>query len=518
MKHYYNVDHLPVIMSNTRVAFLIMLHSHEQDHGNRDITYSISMHEAWIVGGRRLAAKIKSLCVRCRYLDKKLAGQKMAILPQELAVPCPPWTNVGLDLAGPMRVRIVGGGKTTRKNTGTFKGWVVIIVCLNTKAVKLYLACGYSTMDFMLVWDQHISDCGIPALVHSDRGSQLVSASKEVVDAPEYNWDEISRNTENKTTWRFCPAGSQFRNGASEIFVKKMKRTLIHTYGDKSLNQQELITALKKTANILNSRPIYAMMGPCGGADPDYLQVLTPNMLLLGRANSELPVKNYEDVDEPMVRLAYVSELLRLWWGQHYVQDFSSLVPTQKWWEVKRNIRQGDIVLIQYTSMAKVGDYRLGRVIAVEVDDDGLVRTCIVKYKIIKDLPADRMKNYEGITNKFIRVAVQRLVIIVPREEQEHWPGISDEDSRVAKNMIDEAKRTHKPRQSTDHNVNISILSNLQKREELDQIWGKIVNTNWDSIEYHDKKEDTMTDIVRNQDVTIFTIRDYIERPYLFFD
>lgn len=83
------------------------------------------------------------------------------------------------------------------------------------------------------------------------------------------------------------------------------------------------------------------------------------------------------------------------------------------------------------------------------------------------------MRNYDGITYKFIRVAVQRLVIIVPREEQENWPGISDEDSRVARNLIDEAKSTHKPRHSTDYNINIYILNRLQNKEKFDRVWGK---------------------------------------------
>ena len=116
----------------------------------------------------------------------------MAVLPQELTVPCPPFTNLGVDLAGPVHIRIVGGGKTTRNNKGTFKGWIVVIVCLNTQAIKLYLACGYATKDFLLAWEQHVSDCGNPLTVHSDRGSQLTCASKEVEERPDFNWEVIA--------------------------------------------------------------------------------------------------------------------------------------------------------------------------------------------------------------------------------------------------------------------------------------------------------------------------------------
>ena len=49
------------------------------------------------MGGRRLAGKVVTLCVSYRFLRKKLEGQKMAPLPDSLAVPAPPFTHVGLD-------------------------------------------------------------------------------------------------------------------------------------------------------------------------------------------------------------------------------------------------------------------------------------------------------------------------------------------------------------------------------------------------------------------------------------
>ena len=74
----------------------------------------------------------------------------MASLPTRFVVPCPPWTHLGMDLIGPVLIKKKGGSKTTRKNIGELKGWITLILCLNTKVVKVYLACGYSTQDFLL--------------------------------------------------------------------------------------------------------------------------------------------------------------------------------------------------------------------------------------------------------------------------------------------------------------------------------------------------------------------------------
>ena len=75
----------------------------------------------------------------------------------------------------------------------------------------------------------------------------------------------------------------------------------------------------------------------------------------------------------------------------------------------KRNVRQGDVVLIMYTGKSK-----LGRVVSVEVDQDQLVRTCLVRYSLVQNMPKKERDSYKGVTVKYIRVAIQRLVIILP--------------------------------------------------------------------------------------------------------
>ena len=68
-----------------------------------------------------------------------------------------------------------------------------------------------------------------------------------------------------------------------------------------------------------------------GGVDPDFNKDTTQNILLLGRANYEAPLKNFEDSETPPYMLQYVAEIESLFWYQFKVQDFQSLVPTQKW-------------------------------------------------------------------------------------------------------------------------------------------------------------------------------------------
>ena len=376
MEHFFGQDNLPVIMGNTRIAELIMLEAHYQDHAAKDITLAMSRHTAWIVNGRKLATKICKSCVRCRYLRKLLQNQKMADLPDTLQCPAPPFTNVGLDLLGPITI------KAMVNKRARMKVWVVIFICLNTKAVSMELAPGYSTNDFMLAYSSYVSQRGEPGFVHSDRGSQLVSAQKLLKDdLPNFDWNTIASSSALKgTTWRFTPAGAQWRNGATESFVKKFKKSVLHLYKNAELNYAELYCAVKRIANILNNRPVSVQRTKPFSEDEDFLSPLTPNMLITGRNNSS-PPSNIETIDEdPHVRKSFIDDLEASWWYQFKNQCFHSLLPTRKWIEAKRNLAPGDVVLVQYASKTVPGTYRLGRVLSVEIDNDSLVRTCTVRY------------------------------------------------------------------------------------------------------------------------------------------
>ena len=413
MQNFLGSNYLPVIMASTRVAYLIMLDAHCKDHAGRDVTMATSRHEAWIVKAKGLAKKIVRSCIRCRFLRKQLEGQKMAPLPAILQNPSPPFTNVGIDLVGPITV------KPMVNKRSSMKIWVAIFVCLNTKAVSMELAPGYSTDDFLLAYSSHVSIRGIPLYVHTDRGSQLVAAHKELSEEHlKYDWDQIAASTSHQgTTWQFAPAGGQWRNGVAEAFVKKFKLSFYHLYKDTRLNFAELNCAIKRIANVLNDRPVSAQRTNSDIPDQDFLRPLTPNMLLTGR-NATGPPSEYTHVDDPHLRRSFIEELEATWWYQYKVQCFDSLIPTRKWVDVRRNMAVGDVVLIQYSSKSAPGTYRLGRVTSIEFDQDNLVRTCVVMYCLVKPVTENNRKSTDDVLRKEVRVPVQRLVLILPVEEQ----------------------------------------------------------------------------------------------------
>ena len=410
-------NRLPVLMPETHLARLIMWQSHEEDH-RRTSTDALarSREKAWIVRGGRLAKTICSYCPKCRLERKRVQQQVMSDIPPHQLVPCPPFTNISLDFLGPYQVRGLANQRAKVKVYG------LVVVCQNTRAVKLLPVPGYDTQSFMLAYVRFTSNFGTPALICSDRGSQLVKAGGSVEtsqpDTSGWEWPRIVDSAaKSGTKWVFVESGCQWRNGLVERQVALLKKTMssvLQTHNN--LNYAEIDTLFASAANTINQRPLAVR----NFSQEDYRSI-TPNDLLLGR--NRLPVQPdnvYGNSDNLTVRLQTIKDMEELWWKQWYTQVFPSLVPFRKWKSVYRNLHIGDIVLVMYASKVAKGDYRLARVTNVHPDHNGMVRTVTVsmrprdsREKVLSKPPYLNPKQAVELV-----VGVQRLVVILPIEEQ----------------------------------------------------------------------------------------------------
>ena len=90
--------------------------------------------------------------------------------------------------------------------------------------------------------------------------------------------------------------------------------------------------------------------------------------------------------------------------------------PRGRWATQHRNLAIGDIVLLKYEAKFSKDRYRLAKVVRIHPDAAGVVRTVTVgmrpRHVGDKVLPYKPKPLYE------FEVAVQRLVVILPKEEQ----------------------------------------------------------------------------------------------------
>ena len=414
------VSSLPILMPSTRTAELFMWRAHLGYSGlfHRSVaaTLAKSRSSVWIVRGKDLAKRICRQCMTCRRIRKQLASQQMALVRDESLQPCPPWTFISLDFAGPVIIK----GEVNSRSRG--KSWILVYVCRTTKSVCMLATSGYSTADFLCKHEEFVARNNRPRSIVSDRGSQLVRAGMVLAEKEKpanWKWEQVIRNN-SATSWEFVPVGSQHRNGLSEAQVKILKKSLhLAITPGTILKYSELVTLLAKISHSVNSRPIGLSSTSQDSQQEDFLQPITPNQLLLGRTDDEAQPLEYDESDKLTARLAYVSGVYEAWWRAWYKQVLPSLVPYKKWRKECQNLEVGDVVFMYYPSSIK-DDYRLARIVETFPDGKGLVRSVRVCYR--KRSKNEKKSEYKSKPLTEEIVAVQRLSLLLPFSEQGDSP------------------------------------------------------------------------------------------------
>ena len=384
----------------------IVEHKHRIGHHGVLTTASKVRTRYWIPKLLKLVKSIKSKCVICRKLDKRVSEQVMGNLPTDRLKPAPPWYSTGIDLFGPYRIRDEVKKRTTSKTYG------VIFTCLGTRAVYLDIASDYSADKFLMVLRRFVPLHGYPCKLFSDNGTQLVAANKELSNITK-NWDWNKLKGFGVTEgfeWIFTSADAPWQNGVTEALIRSVKRAINASIGDSILTFSELQTVLYEVANLLNERPIGRHP-----TSPDDGAYLCPNDLLLGRATSRVPSGPFDKKANNRQRFTFVQTIISTFWKKWTRDYFPSLLIRQKWHTSHRNMMTGDIVLIQDSNLIR-GQWKLGKVSNTYPGTDGKVRKVDVQYKNLNAY--EPTAKYKGKGYVTVQRPVQRLILLLPIDEQ----------------------------------------------------------------------------------------------------
>ncbi|XP_025763461.1 uncharacterized protein LOC112847046 isoform X2 [Oreochromis niloticus] len=158
--------------------------------------------------------------------------------------------------------------------------------------------------------------------------------------------------------------------------IKSVKKILNVTLRLQTLDEESLHTLLCEAEAIVNSRPITK-----ASSDPNDLEVLTPNHLLLLRNKPSLPPGLFDRQDlyarRRWKQVQYMSEIFWKRWAREYLPQ---LQERQRWTRPSRNFLVGDIVLI-VDDTAPRNSWITGKVIHTISDKAGMVRQVRIKTK-----------------------------------------------------------------------------------------------------------------------------------------
>ncbi|KAK0139489.1 hypothetical protein N1851_023681 [Merluccius polli] len=363
--------HPLILPKDQQVATLIIKYIHKQlGHSGRNHTLSTMRRKYWVISANAAVRKVITECGFCRRYNGRAMEQKMADLPKERILPDhPPFTNVGVDYFGPIVVS---------KGRGTAKRYGVIFTCLACRAVHLEVANSLDTDACINALRRFICRRGQVTLIRSDNGTNFIGAERELREAlASLNHGQIQGALrKDGVNWCFnVPAGSH-HGGVWERVIRIVRRILSSVLKQQRLDDDGLQTVMCEAEAILNDRPITKLSD-----DPNDLEPLTPNHILLLKGKPSLPPGLFEPHDLYVKRrwrqVQYISDLFWKRWVREYLP---LLQERQKWNQEKKNLKPGDIVVIMDTTAPR-GSWPLGKVLESFRDKRGLVRSVRLQTK-----------------------------------------------------------------------------------------------------------------------------------------
>lgn len=365
-------------------------------HGGPQLMMSHIRRTFWIHRMRQIIKSAVHRCSICVRFSQAPNNQLMGVLPIDRVTPTECFLNTGLDFAGPFNLRRQKGRPppiekcSKEPSVPTVKGWIVIFICLASKAVHIDVLLGLTIEEFLAAFERFIMRKGRCSKLYSDNGTTFVGSDKELARVlrswssalPEYDLAQFG------TQWHFIPPAAPAKGGLWESAVKSMKRHMKRAVGIQMLTRDELYQLAVTIEGCLNSRPLWPISD-----DPTDPSPLTPAHFLLAKPILPQPVS--EDVSEwPANRLTVWGKRQQLqqqiWrrWSDEYLAD--KQVRT-KWYNIRENLSVGNMVIIRKENVPPAM-WIIGRVIEVFTAKDGLVRTARIKTPTgVLERPIDKL-------------------------------------------------------------------------------------------------------------------------------
>ena len=350
-------------------------------HAGPETVLSTLRQRIWITQGRREVKRIVRKCVICQKQRVGPCGQKMGPLPEERVTPSLPFSDIGIDFAGPLYVK---------ERTIVKKSYVCLFTCASSRMVHLELTNSLTTDEFPQAFSRMTSRRGLCHTVWSDNAKTFKAASNEIQKL--YSKRETQSQSMGNTLaqnrieselaskgikWKFINERSPWRGGWWERFCRTVKEPLRKVLGKALLTFTELNTLLVKIEGVINSRPLTAVSDDHRDPSP-----ITPAHLAIGRPLNQLPDVSEENSEESskriMERYLYLQRLFNHYWKRWKQEYLHHLTVRNKWRKEEPPLQVEDIVLVSEDNVSR-GKWPLARVTEVHPGRDGLVRTATVR-------------------------------------------------------------------------------------------------------------------------------------------
>lgn len=283
-------------------------------------------------------------CVLCKKIEgKAFATPREPSLPSSRVSDEPPFTNTGIDFAGPL---------LTKENAQTEKSYICLFTCASTRAVHLELIKGLFTELFLQTFRRFTSRRGISRRLISDNAKTFKAAAKQVTTISRA--ENVRRYLADQgVTWQFITERAPWHGGFWERLVRSTKRCLKKVIGRTSLLFEELRTILIEIEATLNNRPFTYIYDD----EQSISYPLTLASLIYGRRLASTPNGgHYQQItNKSLTRCANQFRVLKNFtnqWRKEYLLSIRELSRAQS--SCSSVISVGDIVILKNENTPRI--------------------------------------------------------------------------------------------------------------------------------------------------------------------
>ena len=359
----YKLKYPILLPKESHLTTLVINDRHRRvKHAGIKSTLAEVREEYWIPRGRRMVQSIIRHCVVCRrFTAKPFQAPGPPPLPALRLSDMPPFTNTGLDFAGPLYCR-------ERGKKRPYKAYTSLYTCASARAVHLELVPNMNSTSVKNSMIRFVSTRGIPHCMISDNAKSFKKTAEDlncrITRSPTQQFIE-----DNKITWLFYLEKSPWWGGFIERMVGSVKSVLRKTLYRSFLSYDEMTTLLKQIESILNSRPITQMFDEVD-------EPLTPSHLLIGKRSTQLPTNELyiNDTDNRNKYRERILDLFTQRWRKEYLsqlQDYHINHQAARDADIVPTI--GEIVIMKEGSPRST--WKLARVLKIYEGNDGKIRS-----------------------------------------------------------------------------------------------------------------------------------------------
>ena len=403
----FSVKHPILLPKDHPLSWAIARHYHQKSkHQGVHISHATLIQAGYhIEKGKQLIKVLVSNCVICRRLRAKLSTQIMADLPAERVEDCPIFTHVGIDAFGHF---LIYDGKSTRRNSASKKVWVLIIVCLPSRACHLEPLSSMDITSFRHAFSRFAAVRGMCRAIYCDRGTNFMGTNNqmEVSLSPQ----ELSAGLAFEgVEWRLNPAQGSHFGGHYERRIGLVRKVLDASFmlvNDRPLSREEFQTFLSEASSVVNNTPLWALSD-----NPNDPVPLSPSMLMTLKEVPNPPsIEIFTEKDilaygpRRYRRVQALSEEFWRRWKNEYLQE---LQRRSKWRKAKPSLKKGDLVLVRNKNVSR-NKWNPGKITSVKLSKDERVRSATL---IIPPLPGSNK-------NRTTEKVAADLVLLMPNKHE----------------------------------------------------------------------------------------------------